>query len=255
VDYAVSDAYVALLVYQTPEKIQRLGNVSDDAPPDLQVSIYQHNSQKIIALGTWSSHNSNPDAVVNGIRITPLNAAVEIYKITVPGAVMTEYNCLLSSFGPPPFTVVCKRSQICSSSIELESDAGNSDSIHPQLDTRSISAGIASDVNDEVVEYTGNNSWLTDVDDEQTENVAQVESPNSTTADQESFQHGKNIFLEMNKEKKNSPPIHSHVLKDVWHAFDMIVIPKNHGLRRIFARALCDAIFIVNPEDKAFVDA
>jgi hypothetical protein len=35
----------------------------------------------------------------------------------------------------------------------------------------------------------------------------------------------------------------------------MIVISKNHGLRRVFARALRDAILIVNPEDKALVDA
>lgn len=59
----------------------------------------------------------------------------------------------------------------------------------------------------------------------------------------------------MNKEKDKRLPICSRVLKDVWHAFDMIVIPKNHGLRRIFARALHDAIFIVNPEDKALVSA
>lgn len=140
VDYAASDAYVALLVYQSLEKVQRLGNVPDNASPDLQVSIYQHNSQKIIALGTWSSHNSEPDAVVSGIRISPLNAAVEVQKIIVPGAVMTEHNCLLSSFGPPPFTIVCKRNKVCSSSIELESDAGNSAS--------SIPAGISSDIRD-----------------------------------------------------------------------------------------------------------
>ena len=108
VDYAASDAYLALLVYQTLEKIQRMENVPSNAPSGFPVSIYQQNSQKAIALGTWSSHNSNPDAIINGIRITSLNAAVEIHKIIVPGAVMTEHNCLLSSFGPPPFTVVCK---------------------------------------------------------------------------------------------------------------------------------------------------
>jgi hypothetical protein len=44
-----------------------------------------------------------------------------------------------------------------------------------------------------VIEYTSNNSWFTDVDEELTENMPQEESLDSSTADQESFQHGKNI--------------------------------------------------------------
>ena len=255
VDYAASDAYVALLVYQNLEKIQRLGNVPVNAPPGLLVSIHQQNSQKVIALGTWSSHNSNPDGIINGIRITPLNAAVEIQKIIVPGAVMAEHKCLLSSFGPPPFTVVCKRNQVSSSSIDLELEQCNSESAQTQeTDTTcgSTLTGITHNVNNEVMEY--DNSWLADVDEELAENAPNFSVPESSTADQESLQQGTLIFVEISKEK-DSPAIRSRILKDVWHAFDMILIPKNHGLRIIFARALRDAIFTVNPEDKARVDA
>jgi hypothetical protein len=238
VDYAASDAYVALLVYQNLEKIQRLGNVPVNALPGLMVSIHQQNSQKVIALGTWSSHNSNPNAIINGIKMTPLNAAVEIQKIMVPGAVMTEHNSLLSSFGPPPFTIVCKRNQVSSSSINLELDQCNSESVQTQethTTSSSTLTGITHNVNNEAIEY--DNSWLADVDEELAENAPDFSVPESSTADQESLQQGAIIIVEISKEK-DSPSIRSRILKDVWHAFDMILIPKNHGLRIIFARAL-----------------
>ena len=55
--------------------------------------------------------------------------------------------------------------------------------------------------------------------------------------------------------KETGSGIPSCVLKDAWHAFDMLTISKSHGLQKEFARALRDALFIVNPSDKAKVDA
>lgn len=45
-------------------------------------------------------------------------------------------------------------------------------------------------------------------------------------------------------------PIHSRVLKDPWHVFNMLDTPRNHGARIIFANALRDAIFIPDKGDK-----
>ena len=50
-------------------------------------------------------------------------------------------------------------------------------------------------------------------------------------------------------------PIRSRVLLDPWHIFDRISIPKSHGLRLQFARAMRDAIFLLNKEDCALVEA
>ena len=55
--------------------------------------------------------------------------------------------------------------------------------------------------------------------------------------------------------KETGSGIPSHVLKDAWHAFDMLSISKSHGLQKEFAHALRDALFIINPSDKAKVDA
>jgi len=46
------------------------------------------------------------------------------------------------------------------------------------------------------------------------------------------------------------PDIRSRVLKDAFHVFNMLYIPRNHGLRIEFARALRDAMFIPDNDDK-----
>ncbi|TFY77343.1 hypothetical protein EWM64_g6670 [Hericium alpestre] len=48
--------------------------------------------------------------------------------------------------------------------------------------------------------------------------------------------------------------IRLHVLGDIWHLMDQFKIAVHHGLRRPFARALRDAIFIPDPEDKAAIE-
>jgi hypothetical protein len=49
--------------------------------------------------------------------------------------------------------------------------------------------------------------------------------------------------------------IRSRVLKDAFHIFNMFYISVAHGLRVEFARALRDAIFIPDPDDKARIIA
>ena len=46
----------------------------------------------------------------------------------------------------------------------------------------------------------------------------------------------------------------TRVLKDAWHAFDLIYISKSHGLRKLLARAVRDAMFVVDKGDRALVE-
>ncbi|KAH8068402.1 hypothetical protein BXZ70DRAFT_1069038 [Cristinia sonorae] len=47
----------------------------------------------------------------------------------------------------------------------------------------------------------------------------------------------------------------SRVLGDIWHLMNQFPVSMRHGLRRPFARALRDAMFIPDPEDKAAMEA
>ncbi|KAG6835342.1 hypothetical protein H0H93_002451 [Arthromyces matolae] len=49
--------------------------------------------------------------------------------------------------------------------------------------------------------------------------------------------------------------IRSRVWIDIWHLMHQFKIPTHHGLRRPFSRALRDAIFLPDPEDKMAVEA
>jgi hypothetical protein len=44
-------------------------------------------------------------------------------------------------------------------------------------------------------------------------------------------------------------------LGDIWHLMDQFPISMSHGLRRPFARALRDAFYLLDPEDKEAVEA
>ena len=50
------------------------------------------------------------------------------------------------------------------------------------------------------------------------------------------------------------PLIQSRVLKDPFHVFNMIYVPRAHGLLYDFAHALCDAMFIPDKMDKDRID-
>ena len=95
-------------------------------------------------------------------------------------------------------------------------------------------------------------SWLEDIE-EQGDDADNDRNAIPNGCDKESLENALRVLHELNK-GKGKVALPTHVIKDIWHAFHMILISKNHGLRRVFARALRDAIFIINPEDKALVD-
>jgi hypothetical protein len=226
------------------EKIQRLGNVPLNATTGVTVSVYQKNSQKVIAYGSWSTHSHDPNAIINGIRLSSEHAAIEVQKIVVPAAILSEHQCLLSAFGPPPFTIVCMRKQVHLSSFD---DIDSSTQVQSTLP---ITSGPQRIVDESIQTY--DDSWLQDID-EQSGNIDPVNAEPSGH-DSESEHIGNQILHELSK-GKDKLRIITWIFKDPWHAFHMILIPKNHGFQRVFSRALRDAIFIVNPEDKSLVAA
>ena len=52
----------------------------------------------------------------------------------------------------------------------------------------------------------------------------------------------------------NNPVVRARVLGDIWHLMDQFKISVHHGLHCPFLRALCDALFLPDPEDKAAVE-
>jgi len=251
VSYAARDAYVSLQIYKKLKVLTELGSVPENAPPGFLVDIYQNDCQKLIATGAWVSVVSDSTSM----------CTVEVKKIHVPAAIIEHHQCALSTFGPPPFKITCRWKQIHPASMEDIQVAEMSSSLQGETES-TTEVSDNSDLPEKTIENIPNDesSWLADVDDGL---VMESNSKTPTASDETSKNTGERILVELQNEtlekhvagKETGSGIPSRVLKDAWHAFDMLTISKSHGLRKEFARALRDALFIVNPSDKAKVDA
>lgn len=248
--YIAQDAHASKCIYEKLVELEKYGNVPQNAAPGLPVIIYQEDGQKIIAYGTWSSLNSEENAVIDNIALHTSDklVAIDIQKISVPGAIIESHkNQALKDFGPPPFRLVCKRKQVHVSVIqEIESDEAIQETVAainaPQLDAENPSLT--------------DDSWTADADLDLDHNVCPESSAQDAEQDPISTQIGHETLTDLrNNPVLSAGPIHSRVLLDPWHIFDRISISKSHGLRLQFARAMQDAIFLLNEKDHALVEA
>ena len=99
-------------------------------------------------------------------------------------------------------------------------------------------------------EHTGD-SWINDVDNDQIPQMDKTPPKDQHETDADNLRLGEEFLSHIPSFKL---VIQSHVLKDIWHIFDMITISKSHGLRSEFSRTLCDAVFLINKEDSQQVD-
>ena len=254
-EYVALDAYAHLAIYVKLKEVPEVGELPESPLPGLLVSVYQEDGEKLIAYGQWSSANSSTK--VQGINITKTRAAINITKVIVQGAILKLHGQSLESFGQPPFTVVCKRSQLKTASTKELEQANDSDCI-------SISSQAAADYmpeqsNDNHTTDTDGaeqpahivmGSWLQPTEElDETEILKELKK---THINSQAQKHGDDVFEELSA--KPYDVVVTRVLKDPWHAFDLIYISKSHALRKLFARAVRDAMFVVNKEDRALVE-
>jgi hypothetical protein len=93
-------------------------------------------------------------------------------------------------------------------------------------------------------------TWLREED--VVDELVPDELVSNTTHNQESQKLGEQVFESLNN--MACEYIRIQVLKDPWHVFDMIPLSKNHGLLMAFSRAVRDAMFVIDPEDRKLVE-
>ena len=163
------DVYAKLCIYNQLEKIPLSGPIPDNPPAGLPVALYQEDGCTLIAYGHWSDKNILSNAKVDGITITKTRAAIEVTQVIVKGAIIGLQQKSLEEFGATPFTIVCKRKQLqTSSEIEqsLTKDAQTesilSQAAADQANTSSHSSNSdQSESAQEILE-----SWIRDADTE-----------------------------------------------------------------------------------------
>ena len=262
IQYAIRDAWVSLQIYNQLSKIKIPGPLSEPALPGTQV-ILRHSDGQSIAHG-WISHQIGGSSH-KGVNITKTRVLLTVSEVLVPAAIIPLHNQALQSFGDPLFDIVVKCNHLRTfhptHPPPLPPSSQPSSSLSPihhlatsQASTGSLLANVEPLSVDEadLEEFHASENWM-HVADEPINNGDTEKDLEVAEVDLTSFQCGIDA---MPLPPKEWPILkRSGVLWDPWHTMARIKVPVAHGFRRPFARALCDAMFIPDQEDKQRVSS
>ncbi|KAJ7586237.1 hypothetical protein C8J56DRAFT_1052609 [Mycena floridula] len=257
-EYAALDAYASLQLYQTIIAAPVPMSLPEHLEPLTPVILFHTDKARPIARGVISPECCS--SIFDGISVIAARTVIEVQEVLVPAAIITtHYKKSLEDFGPAPFNLVCLRSHLrvlpptpafnppaCD-----PSDPGLEQSDEsPSFNFEALSGGG----NDEIPEgeSTSAGELLFDAltaEDDQSDQYPEFQS--SIAGSLMSDPSSKTEANKIDTDTSNwDTVIRSRVLKDIFHIFKMIYIPRGHGLRYEFAEALRDAIFIPDKEDK-----
>jgi len=261
--YAALDAYTSLTIYQQLIQIPAPSPLPSKVSPHLHVILYHNNYSCIIARGHISE--TCTASSFDGINITDTRTVIEVTEVVVPAAIIsTHHKQPLSSFGSPPFQLVCLRShlkcaeqlaapnseQVQQTPLYQDSEADSERNQKPGVDSF-LESNPDPIPNPEMVEDVSGGPSLSQLIFDHTstnEPMGQLEHER----DPQSAVDGERILGQAPSAWKT---VRSRVINDPFHLFHRFYISTTHGLRIEFARALRDALFVPDQEDKQRISA
>ncbi|KAJ3768614.1 hypothetical protein FB446DRAFT_706893 [Lentinula raphanica] len=245
IDYAALDAYASLVLFNCINAIPLPELVTTSTLSGTRVILLSSDKKKIIAHGTLTSPHDL------GIQLTSAQVTVCISQIIVPGAKLKKHT--LSDFGELPFDVVCLRSLLrvepaTHIHVPLESRPNPTPTPTPTSTTDTTAQANTCKDSDATVLKASEEMLSYLIESESggaTIDVNSIERDESSIHTAEETLGPRDLAL-----PEYAQFIWSCVLKDPFHVFNMIYIPKSHALRIPFAQALRDAMLIPHPEDK-----
>jgi len=263
INYAACDAYVSLLLYNELSKFSIPRALSAKPPASAPILLYHTDNTLVIAYGRLSALSNISE--IDGIRLSARTVLLEVTEVLVPAAIISTHNKrALKDFGHPPFQLVALRSHV----FHFDGLVFGMQSLEPGESTAEgamkarvqPAAGIVADEGDRD-ESTGLGDILRNEVQGVDEGEGNLDSESATTivtaeADVSSQSHGRTELSKVEPPKPEwDKTIRSRVLKDVFHVFNMLRLSTGHGLRKEFSRALRDAIFIPDQEDRVRISA
>ncbi|KAG6847920.1 hypothetical protein H0H93_004886 [Arthromyces matolae] len=257
--YASLDVYAAWCIYQSFVNVASGKLANALTSPGTPIKLISRDRTSTVAYGFIAPDRPTQ---VNGIRVAKCHVIVNITTV-LQGAYLVRHELLSSKIDTPlhqisqqtPFSLLC---------LARDVQITPFNSIPPD---QSRSAPLPSlpylPENHEYTLSDATNTESTDVDDPEIFSDWLNEVPYD--ADEEDTPRGAplddnatflaNEMLQNTSITYEDTQVRSRVWLDIWHLMNQIKIPLHHGLRRPFFRALRDALFILDPEDKAAVEA
>jgi hypothetical protein len=251
--YAALDVYASWAIYEAICLVKKSSPVSSTTLPGTYVKLLSRDHQTPVAYGVIPSDHP---LTFQGVNVTKTRSLVNITLVKVPGylvradLVKSKEECPLSSlFTTTPFDLLCQNKdlQICTKDeYQKVHKSTVSGPLPAQPFTSSQSSLIDTISDEELLSLEEVFAWVIGEPfhpDDQELQTSQPDADGDARAKK----------LDSLKRACSSDPILSRVLGDIYHLMAMFKISVHHGLRRPFARALRDAIFIPDEEDKAAV--
>jgi hypothetical protein len=259
IEYAALDVWASLQIYLALESLAVPSPLNFTLPSEQivgkEVFLYHDDRTTIIASGKVSPKSQFTS--YHGISITSTRTVVEVERVYVPGAIMTVHKKQsLDEFGPTPFDVICRKTHVMSYVAEYTPNLPTLPPSNPASTTASPSSVDLDSPDPEFPsgDLTNLNIQFSDDNAISWKEVGEGNQNNQGEVDQISEQVFSKILDDISL-LPWPPEVRSGVLKDIFHVFHMIYIPRSHGLRVTFARTLRDAIFVPDPEDKRQIES
>ncbi|KAF8057979.1 hypothetical protein FPV67DRAFT_1525179 [Lyophyllum atratum] len=250
IHYAASDVYASICIYNELSVIPLPAPLSPDAPPRTAVLLFNDDHSRVIARGITS------DAVscFADINVTPTRCLIEVHEVCIPGAIITTHKKKsLRELGPAPFSLVCLRSHLRTTTTTLLPPLPAAlPAIEPapivdmDIQVNPIAISDAPSMNDEQNFLPAIGALMLDT----LGGSAERQPLEHFSMDPGSQELGERILPRDQSNFQWFKLIRTRVPKDPFHLFNMFYISVAHGLRVDFSSALRDALFIPDEADK-----
>lgn len=264
--YAALDAYASWSIFDAFISIPIAGPVTSETPPGTEVQLLSRSGNIPVAYGFVARHQPKQH---NGVNVTKTRTIITVKAIKVPGYLVRS-ELLASRIDTPlsdltqqlPFNLLCSRKDLrtCNSQCKESQQSQappppppqSRQTVNPQNQDRDVisESEHAEEVptdNEPPVDSEGLASF--DYDPEMEQSVDNAERDSYGLLQAHSL--GELLVQQVTMEPSE---IRARILGDIFHLMHQFKISMHHGLRRPFARALRDAIFLPDPDDKAAVE-
>jgi hypothetical protein len=260
-DYAALDVYAAWKVFHTLTS-STFGDLVDiSTPGGTAVALFSSDNSRAVAYGTIALER--PPKYL-GVNVTKTRILLNVNEILAPGYLISEDllpgkdNLPLSAFLPAPFTILCKAKhlRIRHNTLPIQASVKPTPSLPKTKDVSAPPIPVSQEANDKTTDSAvtedGGTPWYAEADNDSP--LADEQVVNSSIRDP--ISHSKACkLLNSHGLGPTGTVLRSRVLGDIWHLMHQFPISQAHGLRRPFARALRNAFFEYDSEDKADLEA
>ncbi|EPQ50510.1 hypothetical protein GLOTRDRAFT_133880 [Gloeophyllum trabeum ATCC 11539] len=256
--YAALDVYASWAVFKALETRDDGEPVTASTPGGTLVTLVA-SDHRPVAQGHIALDRPKK---VDGVNVSPKRVVVIITSVLVPGHLIPKEllpgneDKPLYDFPSPPFTLLCKERHL---RTRAASETQPTHSVTTSA-TENISAALVEDhASEEINDNTSDDPYqpfqsLVHEDwDMCTEGMNTSEQVVETSASDPSAQTRADA-LASDELGVAWETLRGRVLGDIFHVMHEFKISVHHGLRRPFSRALRDAFFIPDPEDKAIME-